>query len=185
MGNDQEHQKRQELIANVKARLTKAEVCSQDGLEGRREGRAMRARCPFHEEKSGSFLIGSRSPHSAHCFGCGWHGDIFAYWSARKGVTFIEAVNQLASLVHLAPVIPGVKWEKPGAKTLKAVRGDERIERGELPQLPRMRPLKDEEIEQLAKLRGLSLESVRLAAQVFRRVGFCQWPQQFDRRRDR
>lgn len=152
-----------------------AELCAKDGLEGKREGRAMRARCPFHEEKSGSFLIGGRSPDTAHCFGCGWHGDIFAYWGKRKGVDHVEAVNQLASLVDLAPVIKGVKWLKPKANGLAPVTGDRRITTGEKPALPRMRHLRDDEIKTLAKLRGLSVDGVRVAAQTFKRVGFSEW----------
>lgn len=175
MSNDQAHQKLSELREAIRQRLTMAELCAKDGLEGRREGRALRARCPFHDEKSGSFLIGGRSPHRAHCFGCGADVDIFEYWEKRKGVSHSEAVNQLASLVDLAPVIKGVKWLKPKAKSLAPVTGNRRIISGEKPALPRMRHLREDEIEALAKLRGLSVESVRVAAQTFKRVGFSEW----------
>lgn len=153
-----------------------AEVCVKDGLTGRKEGHALRARCPFHEEKSGSFLIGGRSRDRAHCFGCGWSGDIFSFWMARKGVIYREAINQLASLCGLAPVIPGIKWERPKAKNLVAVKGARRFEANEKPALPKMRALRADEIEQLARLRGLSVAGVKVAADTFRRVGFCQWP---------
>lgn len=184
MNHDPSHQQIASLREAVRARLTMVELCIKDGLEGRREGRGLRARCPFHEEKSGSFAIGQRKDDEAHCFGCSWHGDLFAYWQQRHGLDHREAVNQLASLVGLAPVIEGVQWTRPKAKTLVTVRGDDRIDRGEKPVLPRMRALRPAEIEQLAMLRGLSVESVRLAAQVFRRVAFTQWPLQLDRRDD-
>lgn len=167
------------LRDDVRARLTMAELCVKDGLEGKREGRALRARCPFHEEKSGSFLIGSRSPDKAHCFGCGWDGDIFAYWEQRQGVWHVEAVNQLASLVGLSPLEPvkeGLKWARPKAKALVVARGNDRIEKGQKPHLPRMRHLRIMEIVELAQLRGLSVESVRIAAHSMKRVAYCDWP---------
>lgn len=178
-----------ELRERVRERLTMAEVCAKDGLEGRKEGRALRARCPFHEEKSGSFLIAGRSPHRAHCFGCGWDGDIFDYWADRRGLDrqrdHVEVVNQLASLVGLTPVIPGVKWERPKATALAAVTGNRKIENGEKPALPKMRLLRDGEIEALASLRGLSVEGITVAAHTFKRVGFSQWPLYLSKRENR
>lgn len=173
------------LRDQIRGRLTMADLCAKDGLEGRREGHAQRARCPFHEEKSGSFLIGGRAADRAHCFGCGWSGDLFAFWEKRKGVSHVEAVNQLASLVGLAPVIPGLKWERPKAKTLAVAKGTRRIEAGEKPALPGMRMLREDEMETLAKLRGLSVESVRIAATVMKRVGYCEWPLYLNRRENR
>lgn len=174
-----------ELREAVRQRLTMAELCVRDGLEGKREGQALRARCPFHDEKSESFLIGSRRLDTAHCFGCGWHGDIFAYWRGKKGKTYAEAVNELASLVGLAPVLPGVKWERPKATALLAIKGDRRINNGEKPLLPRMRALRDDEIVSLAALRGLSVESVTAAARVFKRVCYANWRLYLNKRENR
>lgn len=168
------------LRDDVRARLSMAELCAKDGLEGRREGTALRAKCPFHEEKSASFVIGGRSRDTAHCFGCGWHGDQFRYWADRRGLDndkdHVEVVNQLASLVGLAPVITGVAWVKPNAKTLAPLRGEKRIEAGVKPALPKLRALRDEELASLAQWRGLSLEALMLAARTFRRIGACEWP---------
>ena len=169
----------------IRSRLTMFDVCAKDGVEGRREGHAYRARCPFHEEKSASFLIGGRSPHRAHCFGCNKGWDIFDFWQERKGVTHVEAVNQLASLCGLAPVLQGVKWERPKAKGLAKLTDARRFETQEKPRLPRLRQLRKDEIEMLARLRDLSVEGVRLAAQVFKRVGACDWPLILNRRESR
>lgn len=169
-------------LEQVRCRLSMAEVCAKDGVVVRKVGAQLVARCPFHEEKRGSFVIGGRGPASAHCFGCGWHGDIFAFWQARHGLTFGEAVEQLASLCGLSPRIEGVVWSAPKAKPVTRMT-QLPAELREKPALPRMRPLQDPEIEALAKLRGLSVEGVRVAARVFRRVGFCEWPL-FQRRRD-
>ena len=137
--------------------------------------------CPFHDEKSPSFQVGSKRPDRATCRGCGWSGDIYAFWAQRRGVTFKEATLQLAGLAGFSPPIEGVKWTKPKAKVgvsrVTGRRGEDR----ERPALPRMRALRDEEIEALAQLRGLSVAGVQAAARVFRRVGFCEWPQWYGR----
>ncbi|MDR3151863.1 MAG: DNA primase [Bifidobacteriaceae bacterium] len=53
--------------------------------------------CPFHDEKTPSFTI---SPHmnSWHCFGCGEHGDIYAFFMKLNSMNFPEAVEYVASL---------------------------------------------------------------------------------------
>ena len=187
MGNDPTHRQLDDLRDAIRQRITMAEVCAKDGLQKtRKEGRGVRACCPFHEEKSGSFLIGGRDPHRAHCFGCGRGWDIFDYWQERHGVaTHVEAVNQLASLVGLAPVIPGVQWVKPKAKAMASARGGKRVEAGVKPLLPKLRQLRPEELQELADLRGLSVEGVRVAAYTFRRVAGCVWPLWHNRRENR
>lgn len=185
MGDDSARGQIESLREAIRNRLTMFDVCAKDGIEGRREGRAWRCRCPFHEEKSASFLIGGRSVHRAHCFGCNRGWDIFDFWMERKGVPHLEAVNQLASLCGLAPVMQGVKWERPKAKALASVRGEKRFEKGEKPRLPTLRALRPDEIVTLAKLRGLNPVAVRLAAGTFRRVAGCAWPLTYDRRANR
>jgi hypothetical protein len=180
MSHDPDRSQLKELREAVRQRLTMAELCAKDGLEGRREGSALRAKCPFHDEKSASFVIGGRSKDTAHCFGCGWHGDQFRYWADRRGLDndqdHLEVVNQLASLVGLAPLIEGVQWARPQAKHLVPVKGEKRIEAGLKPALPRMRALRDDELVSLAQWRGLSVEAITLAARTFRRIGFSEWP---------
>lgn len=52
--------------------------------------------CPFHSEKSPSFTV-SDAKGFAHCFGCGWHGDAFRWLEQHEGVSFPDAVKQLAA----------------------------------------------------------------------------------------
>lgn len=162
-------------IEEIRRRLPMADVCARDNLVVRKVGGSLKARCPFHEEKSGSFTIGGRGPGMAHCFGCGWHGDIFSYWQQRHSLTFPEAVEQLASLCGVSPRIEGVAWVAPKAKVVTR-EAQLPAELREKPPLPRLRELREAEIEQLAAVRGLSVEGVRVAAKVFRRVGFAPWP---------
>nr|WP_314074375.1 DNA primase [uncultured Roseococcus sp.] len=67
-------------------------------LVGRRvrlskSGRNWKGLCPFHNEKSPSFYV---YEDSFHCFGCGAHGDAFAFVMRAEGGGFMEAVERLA-----------------------------------------------------------------------------------------
>ncbi|WP_421991455.1 DNA primase [Roseococcus sp.] len=67
-------------------------------LVGRRvrlskSGRNWKGLCPFHNEKSPSFYV---YEDSFHCFGCGAHGDAFAFVMRAEGGGFMDAVERLA-----------------------------------------------------------------------------------------
>ncbi len=57
--------------------------------------------CPFHNEKSPSFHVEDRKGRY-HCFGCKKSGDIFTFLVEKEGLSFPEAVEQLASEAGLA-----------------------------------------------------------------------------------
>jgi len=56
--------------------------------------------CPFHQEKSPSFTV-SPSKQFYHCFGCGEHGSAISFLIEYEGLSFIEAVNELANTIGL------------------------------------------------------------------------------------
>ena len=56
--------------------------------------------CPFHNEKSPSFTV-SPTKQFYHCFGCGAHGSAIGFLMEYTGLSFIEAVNDLAKSVGL------------------------------------------------------------------------------------
>lgn len=69
------------------------------GLIGRRvrlvrSGKQWKGCCPFHGEKSPSFYV---YDDHYHCFGCGAHGDAVGFVMQGQGLSFIEAVGQLAA----------------------------------------------------------------------------------------
>jgi DNA primase len=61
----------------------------------RKQGSAHVGLCPFHAERSPSFQV-VPGKGFYHCFGCGKHGDAFAWLMEREGMSFPEALEQLA-----------------------------------------------------------------------------------------
>lgn len=56
--------------------------------------------CPFHGEKSPSFSV-SPTKQFFHCFGCGKNGNAIGFLMEHTGMTFVEAVKDLAQQVGL------------------------------------------------------------------------------------
>jgi DNA primase len=56
--------------------------------------------CPFHNEKSPSFTV-SQSKQFYHCFGCGAHGTAIGFLIEYSGMSFPEAVGDLARAAGL------------------------------------------------------------------------------------
>ncbi|MBW2061897.1 MAG: DNA primase [Deltaproteobacteria bacterium] len=61
----------------------------------KRAGRLYRGLCPFHAEKTPSFHV-NPDRQFFHCFGCGVGGNVFRFLMLQKGVSFPEAVTELA-----------------------------------------------------------------------------------------
>ncbi|HOI52982.1 MAG TPA: DNA primase, partial [Azonexus sp.] len=56
--------------------------------------------CPFHNEKTPSFTV-SPSKQFYHCFGCGAHGTAIGFLMEYQGLSFVEAVHELAKMVGM------------------------------------------------------------------------------------
>jgi len=67
--------------------------------------------CPFHGEKSPSFHCEDRKGRY-HCFGCGVSGDHFRFLTALDGLSFPEAVQQIADLAGVAMPQPDPQAEQ-------------------------------------------------------------------------
>ncbi len=67
--------------------------------------------CPFHGEKSPSFHCEDRKGRY-HCFGCGVSGDHFRFLTDLEGLSFPEAVQQIADLAGVALPQPDPQAER-------------------------------------------------------------------------
>lgn len=84
-----------EGIDRLKAANPLEVILADRGIELRKKGRVLVARCPFHDEKTASFTV-TASKGLFHCFGCGARGDVFGFITKRDKVGFPRAMEILA-----------------------------------------------------------------------------------------
>ena len=70
-----------------------------------RAGREWKACCPFHHEKSPSFYVNDEKGFY-HCFGCSVHGDAIRWMTDQRGLSFIDAVKELAQTAGIEVPAP-------------------------------------------------------------------------------
>lgn len=81
-------------VEQIKERLSIEDVVgSYVKLE--RAGKNLKAKCPFHNEKTASFYV-SPERGGYYCFGCGAKGDIFSFVEQFEGLDFMGALKLLA-----------------------------------------------------------------------------------------
>ncbi|MFN0185627.1 MAG: DNA primase, partial [Aquabacterium sp.] len=69
-------------------------------VELKRGGTNLMGLCPFHAEKSPSFSV-SPIKQFYYCFGCGASGDAIRFLTEHTGMSFVDAVTELAQSVGL------------------------------------------------------------------------------------
>jgi DNA primase len=102
-------------LLEIKSRVDIVDVIS-DYVPLKRAGRNHKGLCPFHTEKTPSFMVNAEK-QIFHCFGCGAGGDVFTFIMKKESMEFREALEILA---------------KRAGVELKRERPEERSEREKL-----------------------------------------------------
>lgn len=89
----------QEVIEQIKDRDL-VSIIQNEGIELKREGANYKCCCPFHSEKTPSFVV-SPARNIAHCFGEGRSWDAVAFIMDLHHMTFYEAVEYLARKLNI------------------------------------------------------------------------------------
>ena len=89
----------QEVIDQVRLQADIVDVI-QSYIPLKKAGRDFKACCPFHNEKTPSFVV-NQQRQWYHCFGCGKHGNVISFVMERENVDFPNAVIILARRYHI------------------------------------------------------------------------------------
>ena len=88
-----------EIIEEVRQNNDIVDIISQY-VHLTRKGRNYFGLCPFHSEKSPSFSV-SPDRQIFHCCGCGVGGNVYTFLMKIEGITFKEALEQLAERANI------------------------------------------------------------------------------------
>ena len=83
-----------DIIEEIKSRCDIVDVIS-DYMQLKSSGSNYTGLCPFHSEKTGSFMV-SKSKQIYKCFGCNAGGDVISFVMRYENVDFMDAVKILA-----------------------------------------------------------------------------------------
>lgn len=144
-------------LDQLKASVRLEDLLAKDGHTLRRSGPNLVCRCPFHEERSGSFTVFPTNRYK--CFGCGAAGDPIDYVQASRGIGFAEAVEALGGQ-QLAPATTAPKPRPVKPRPTLA--------------LPELHTGDAREFKTLARLRGLDEVALYIASSVGW-LRFGQW----------
>jgi len=89
----------EDTIINVKEANDVVEVIGQQ-VPLKRAGSSFKGLCPFHTEKTPSFMV-NPSKQIFHCFGCDTGGDVIRFVMLYDGLPFVDAVSKLADRVGI------------------------------------------------------------------------------------
>ena len=90
-------------IDQVSDRADIVDIVERLGVSLKLKGASYTACCPFHDERTPSFIV-SKSRNTYHCFGCGKHGDPIGFVMELENKSYPEAVEYIANLYGI-PVL--------------------------------------------------------------------------------
>jgi len=107
----------QDSIEALKARLDVVDVVGSY-VELRKAGANYKAPCPFHDEKTASFVV-SPAKQIYHCFGCGAGGDSIKFTMEYEKLNYPEALEKLASAYNFSLAYTDNKHNKPHSQLIQ------------------------------------------------------------------
>ncbi len=106
----------QDSIEALKARLDIVDVVGSY-VELKKAGANYKAPCPFHDEKSPSFVV-SPQKQIYHCFGCGAGGDSIKFTMEYEKLNYPEALEKLADSYNFTLSYTDNKHNKPRSQVM-------------------------------------------------------------------
>ncbi|MBM3255060.1 MAG: DNA primase, partial [Candidatus Omnitrophica bacterium] len=104
----------QNILEDILGRVDIVELIS-GYIPLKRAGRNFKANCPFHHEKTPSFMV-SPDRQIYHCFGCSAGGNAFSFLMQYERLEFLEAVEVLAKKAGVD--LPQMQKQDPGVSNL-------------------------------------------------------------------
>jgi len=146
-------------VEEVKDRVDIVDVISSY-VTLKKAGTNLKANCPFHNEKSPSFMV-SPERQTFKCFGCGEGGDVITFVEKIEGLDFYNALKLLAEKVGVQLANDSVKF---GDREFKADKKTRMFEINEWSKKVYHKILLDhpkaEKARAYLKTRGLALETI-------------------------
>ncbi len=106
----------QDSIEALKAQLDVVDVVGSY-VELKKAGANYKAPCPFHDEKTASFVV-SPQKQIYHCFGCGAGGDSIKFIMEYEKLNYPEALEKLADTYNFSLTHTDNKYNKPRSQLM-------------------------------------------------------------------
>lgn len=109
---------------DVKARIDIVDLIAEE-IALQRSGRTFKARCPFHAEKTPSFVV-DPDRQTWRCFGqCSEGGDAFSWLMKRESIDFREALRRLAQRAGVPLSAPDSRQRERDEERERLLRANE------------------------------------------------------------
>jgi len=103
-------------LDELRSRVTLSSVIQRTSRI-QKAGREWKGCCPFHNEKTPSFTV-SDEKGFYHCFGCGAHGDAIRWMTDQRGLSFMDAVKELAAEAGMEVPAPDPRAAKEAERRI-------------------------------------------------------------------
>ncbi len=146
------------IVNQIEEVKNKTDIVSliSEYIEVKKAGRNYKANCPFHGEKTPSFMI-TPELQMYKCFGCGRHGDCFTFLEEHEGMEFGDALKYLAEKVGVKLIMQKDDSVSEKEKIFEINKSAVNFFEYALTNHPEGKKV----MEYLTKDRGLTLESIK------------------------